>query len=237
MVSGKGVDARSSATPISTSCTSAGPDEAFLAAQQAKPGTVVALLPGSRRHEIRHNLDAMVRSAGIIHARRPDVRFLIACLRPEHAQNVQDGCAAVRCRSRSTPAARRKSSGWPIRPSPSPGRWGWNFFSTASPPSSAISCTGSRSWGRASSSSALTSVWSTCWRARRCSPSFWPPVCRPKSWPATSCAGWTTRRPTARSGTNWPFCADRVAEPGACDRAAEVILGQLAGDGKARRAG
>lgn len=91
----RGVDAQFIGHPYFDELHLRRPDEAFLAAQRAKPGTVVALLPGSRRHEIRHNLDAMVRSAGIIHARRPDVRFLVACLRPEQARNVQDrlhGC-------------------------------------------------------------------------------------------------------------------------------------------------
>ena len=64
-------------------------DETFLADQQARPGTVVALLPGSRRQEIKHNFAPMVEAARIVHGRRPDVRFLVACLRPEHAAMVQ----------------------------------------------------------------------------------------------------------------------------------------------------
>ena len=64
-------------------------DTAFLAGQSARPGTVVALLPGSRRQEIRHNFAAMAEAAKLLHARRPDVRFLVACLRPEHAAMVE----------------------------------------------------------------------------------------------------------------------------------------------------
>ena len=65
-------------------------DEAFLAEQRARPGPVIALLPGSRRQEIRHNFAAMADAAAILHARRPDLRFLVACLRPEHARSVEE---------------------------------------------------------------------------------------------------------------------------------------------------
>jgi lipid-A-disaccharide synthase len=65
-------------------------DEDFVAAQRARPGTVVALLPGSRRQEIRHNFAAMIEAASILHARRPDVRFLVACLHAEHARTVEE---------------------------------------------------------------------------------------------------------------------------------------------------
>jgi lipid-A-disaccharide synthase len=65
-------------------------DESFLAEQSAWPGTVVALLPGSRRQEIRHNFRAMADAAALIAARRTDVRFLVACLRPEHARSIEE---------------------------------------------------------------------------------------------------------------------------------------------------
>jgi lipid-A-disaccharide synthase len=65
-------------------------DEGFLAAQRARPGTVIALLPGSRRQEIKHNLSPIIKAARILYARRPDVRFLVACLRSEHARNVEE---------------------------------------------------------------------------------------------------------------------------------------------------
>jgi lipid-A-disaccharide synthase len=73
-------------------------DEAFLAEQARRPGPVVALLPGSRRQEIAHNTDAILDAAALVHARRPDVRFLAACLRPEHVQSVQE-----RLRGRALP--------------------------------------------------------------------------------------------------------------------------------------
>jgi lipid-A-disaccharide synthase len=70
-------------------------DGTFLTAQRARPGTVVGLLPGSRNQELRLNLPALLRAAGIVGARRPDVRFLAACLRPEHARAVADQAAAA----------------------------------------------------------------------------------------------------------------------------------------------
>jgi lipid-A-disaccharide synthase len=59
-------------------------DPGFLAEQQHRAGPVVALLPGSRRQELAYNTDSLLRAAGLVHARRPDVRFLAACFKPEH---------------------------------------------------------------------------------------------------------------------------------------------------------
>jgi lipid-A-disaccharide synthase len=73
-------------------------DTAFLAEQQYRPGPVVALLPGSRSAELTNNLDSLLRSAALIHERRPDVRFLVACLREAHRQRVEE-----RLRGRNLP--------------------------------------------------------------------------------------------------------------------------------------
>jgi lipid-A-disaccharide synthase len=78
-------------------------DDTFLAAQRAQPGTVIALLPGSRRQEIAHNFAPMAEAAGILHTRRPDVRFLVACLRPEHARNVERQLADLKMRGHNLP--------------------------------------------------------------------------------------------------------------------------------------
>ena len=64
-------------------------DGEFMARQRALPGTVVALLPGSRRQELENNPESMIRAAERIHRRRPDVRFLVACLRDEHRLRVE----------------------------------------------------------------------------------------------------------------------------------------------------
>ena len=65
-------------------------DPLFLAEQQSRPGEVVALLPGSRRQEIENNVPVLLRAAERVHARRPDVRFLVACLRPDQARRVRE---------------------------------------------------------------------------------------------------------------------------------------------------
>jgi lipid-A-disaccharide synthase len=64
------------------------PDAAFLAAQRARPETVVALLPGSRQSELHHNLGPLLRAADLIRRRRPDVRFLAACFKEDHRRQV-----------------------------------------------------------------------------------------------------------------------------------------------------
>ena len=53
-------------------------DEEFLAEQRAKPGRVVALLPGSRNQEVAKNFKYMLLAAKRVHAGRPDARFLVA---------------------------------------------------------------------------------------------------------------------------------------------------------------
>jgi lipid-A-disaccharide synthase len=65
-------------------------DPQFMAEQLARPGEVVALLPGSRRQEIEHNVPVLLRAAERVHARRPDVHFLVACLKPEQARRVRE---------------------------------------------------------------------------------------------------------------------------------------------------
>lgn len=63
-------------------------DGAFLAQQRSRPGTVIGILPGSRHSELRNNLPSLIRAAQLIHARRPDTRFLVACLKEEHAREL-----------------------------------------------------------------------------------------------------------------------------------------------------
>jgi lipid-A-disaccharide synthase len=65
-------------------------DQAFLAEEQYRPGLVVALLPGSRNSEITNNLDSLLRAAALVHQRRPDTRFLVACLREQHRERVEE---------------------------------------------------------------------------------------------------------------------------------------------------
>jgi lipid-A-disaccharide synthase len=59
-------------------------DERFLADQASRPGRLVALLPGSRTQEVVRNLPDMVKAAGLLSRKRPDVRFGVACLHERH---------------------------------------------------------------------------------------------------------------------------------------------------------
>ena len=233
----RGVDAQFIGHPYFDELHLRRPDEAFLAAQRAKPGTVVALLPGSRRHEIRHNLDAMVRSAGIIHARRPDVRFLVACLRPEQARNVQDrlhGCTlpievhagrtAEILRLAHSAIAKSGSVGLELLFHGKPAVVGYQLHW--------IESLGSRFILKCPYISLVNLL-----AGKALFPEFLT-----SRLPAETMAGHVLRwldDPAAYQEVRDELAAlsDRVAEPGACDRAAEVILGQLSGAVKSRRAG
>ena len=59
-------------------------DEGFVAAQRADERPLVALLPGSRTQEVTRNLPIMLRAAGRLVASRPDVRFAVVCLHERH---------------------------------------------------------------------------------------------------------------------------------------------------------
>jgi lipid-A-disaccharide synthase len=64
-------------------------DPAFIAAQRGRPGTIIGVLPGSRHQEIERNLSTLLESARRIHAVRPDVRFLVACFEATQQQRVE----------------------------------------------------------------------------------------------------------------------------------------------------
>ncbi len=64
-------------------------DNDFLAEQQTHVGPIVAILPGSRTQEIRRNLPSMLRAAAKVAANRPDTRFMVACLHERHAALVR----------------------------------------------------------------------------------------------------------------------------------------------------
>jgi lipid-A-disaccharide synthase len=65
-------------------------DGAFVARQRSRPGEIVALLPGSRNQELYHNFASLLRAAALIHDSRPDVRFLVACFRESHRRQVEE---------------------------------------------------------------------------------------------------------------------------------------------------
>jgi lipid-A-disaccharide synthase len=65
------------------------PDQNFIASQRAQPGPIVAVLPGSRRGELDRNLDMQMSALGIIRGQRPDARFIFACFKDEHRVRVE----------------------------------------------------------------------------------------------------------------------------------------------------
>ena len=84
----RGVDAHYIGHPYFDELAAQQLDASFVAGQQARPGTVIGLLPGSRNQEVEKNLDMLVGAARRIHAARPETRFLAACLRPEQRDYV-----------------------------------------------------------------------------------------------------------------------------------------------------
>jgi lipid-A-disaccharide synthase len=64
-------------------------DADFLA-ERASGSPLIGLLPGSRTQEVHRNLSTLVRAAGAIHRARPDTRFLVACFRAAHREMVDE---------------------------------------------------------------------------------------------------------------------------------------------------
>ncbi len=52
----------------------------------AGSGPLVTILPGSRTQELTNNLKWLLKAATLIHAQVPNVRFAMACFRPEHTK-------------------------------------------------------------------------------------------------------------------------------------------------------
>ncbi len=65
-------------------------DDAFLAAERSRPGVIIGLLPGSRDQELHYNLSSLLRAAALVHSQRPDARFLVACFREQHRRQVEE---------------------------------------------------------------------------------------------------------------------------------------------------
>jgi lipid-A-disaccharide synthase len=60
-------------------------DAGFLAEQRAKPGRIVGLLPGSRNQEVTRNIPEMLRAARRVYAGLPETRFLVAAFNEHQA--------------------------------------------------------------------------------------------------------------------------------------------------------
>jgi lipid-A-disaccharide synthase len=69
-------------------------DESFLAEQRAKPGRVVSILPGSRNQEVTGNVPLMIAAAQKVFAARPDTRFLVASFNEPQAAKARELFAA-----------------------------------------------------------------------------------------------------------------------------------------------
>ncbi|HQR08560.1 MAG TPA: lipid-A-disaccharide synthase [Gemmatales bacterium] len=65
-------------------------DPTFLAEQRSRPGRIVALLPGSRTHEVHDNMPMMLRSAQLIQKAEPGVRFLVAGFKAQQADWIHE---------------------------------------------------------------------------------------------------------------------------------------------------
>jgi lipid-A-disaccharide synthase len=63
---------------------------AFVEEQQERSGTVIGLLPGSRNQEVERNLTTLLGAARHVHAARPETRFLVACYKGEHKSQVEE---------------------------------------------------------------------------------------------------------------------------------------------------
>jgi lipid-A-disaccharide synthase len=61
-------------------------DAAFLADQRRKPGPVLALLPGSRTQEVTDNLPSFAKTAQRVHMQCPEARFLVASFNEKQRQ-------------------------------------------------------------------------------------------------------------------------------------------------------
>ncbi len=59
-------------------------DTDFIQTLETGGGPIVALLPGSRTQELTRNFPVMLQAAAHLAEKRPDVRFLVACLHEKH---------------------------------------------------------------------------------------------------------------------------------------------------------
>jgi len=62
----------------------------FVEEEEERPGTVIGLLPGSRNSELKENLSTLLGAARHIHAARPETRFLVACYKADHKRHTEE---------------------------------------------------------------------------------------------------------------------------------------------------
>ncbi|MCS6977247.1 MAG: lipid-A-disaccharide synthase [Gemmatales bacterium] len=63
-------------------------DAEFMAQQYRRGGRIIGLLPGSRNQEVAANFGTLKRTAELLAEQFADLRFLVACYKPEHRARV-----------------------------------------------------------------------------------------------------------------------------------------------------
>jgi lipid-A-disaccharide synthase len=64
-------------------------DDEFVTTEEAKGGTIIGMLPGSRTHEVVNNVPTMLQTARRLHEQLPDARMLFACYKEDHAALIR----------------------------------------------------------------------------------------------------------------------------------------------------
>lgn len=86
----RGVNARYIGHPYFDELNRRHIDGAFVAATRSRGGHVVALLPGSRTVEVRHNIATLAGTARHLLAQGCQARFLFPCVKQQHAEWVRN---------------------------------------------------------------------------------------------------------------------------------------------------
>lgn len=84
----RGVNAQYIGHPYFDALAEHSVEQSFIEAQRAKPGRLIALLPGSRHVELEYNLSTILRAAKILRQKHADVRFLAAALNEQFRREI-----------------------------------------------------------------------------------------------------------------------------------------------------
>jgi lipid-A-disaccharide synthase len=68
-------------------------DDAFVERLRPTNGPLVAILPGSRTQEVQNNLGYLLKAAKIVHSRVPETRFTVAAFKPSQAEFARQAVA------------------------------------------------------------------------------------------------------------------------------------------------
>jgi lipid-A-disaccharide synthase len=70
-------------------------DQAFVDTLDARPGPLVAILPGSRTQEVQKNFRFFLKAAAKVHESVPNARFAVAAFKPHQAEMARQAIAAA----------------------------------------------------------------------------------------------------------------------------------------------